>query len=189
MLQEIIMAGFGGQGIMSMGQLLTYAGMLENKHVAWIPSYGPEMRGGTANCGVTISDREISSPVIFEPTAAIIMNRPSLDKFELTVKPGGFILVNSSLIEQKVQRTDIKACYIPANELAEGLGSSRVSGMVILGALLELTKVVSFDSVEESLKKVLPEYRYNLIPLNRQALEKGAGVVRQAMKFAVANPR
>ncbi len=178
MLQEIIMAGFGGQGIMSMGQLLTYAGMLENKHVAWIPSYGPEMRGGTANCGVTISDREISSPVVFEPTAAIIMNRPSLDKFEPTVKPGGIILVNSSLIDNKVQRTDIKAYYIQANELAEELGNSRVSGMVILGALLELTKVVNFDSVEESLKKVLPEYRYNLIPLNRKALEKGAEVVR-----------
>lgn len=180
MLHEIIMAGFGGQGIMSMGQLLTYAGMLENKHVAWIPSYGPEMRGGTANCGVTISDRDISSPVVFEPTAAVIMNRPSLDKFEPAVKAGGIILINSSLIDKKVKRTDIKAYYIPANELAEELGNSRVSGMVILGALIELTKAVSFDSVEESLKKVLPEYRYNLIPLNRKALDKGAGVVRNA---------
>lgn len=174
MLHEIIMAGFGGQGILSLGQLLAYAGMLEDKHVAWIPSYGPEMRGGTANCGVTISSREISSPLIFEPTAAIIMNRPSLDKFESTVIPGGVILVNSSLVEKKVQRTDVKAYHIPATELAQELGNSRVAGMVILGTLLGLIKVISFNSVEESLRKVLPTNRHNLIPLNLQALSKGS---------------
>ncbi|AVX20069.1 MULTISPECIES: 2-oxoacid:acceptor oxidoreductase family protein [Carboxydocella] len=186
MLHEIIMAGFGGQGIMSMGQLLTYAGMFEGKHVAWIPSYGPEMRGGTANCGVTVSDRPISSPVVFNPTAAIIMNIPSLDKFEPAVKPGGLILVNSSLVDRQVKRTDIKAFYIPANEIAEELGNPRVAGMVILGALVALTSMVSFKSLEEALKKVLPEYRHKLIPLNMQALERGATYVSQQLQTAVS---
>jgi len=178
MLHEIIMAGFGGQGILSMGQLLTYAGMIEGKEVSWLPSYGPEMRGGTANCAVTVSDIPISSPVVTEPTAVIIMNKPSLAKFEPTIKPGGYVLINSSLVDLKAKRTDVKAYEIPANEIAESLGNARVAGNVMLGALLELTGVVSIDSVVESLKKVLPEHRHKLIPLNRQALEKGAEFVK-----------
>ncbi len=179
MLQEVIIAGFGGQGVLSMGQLLTYAGMLEGNQVAWYPSYGPEMRGGTANCGVTVSDKEISCPLVSEPTTAIVMNRPSLDKFEPIVKPGGLLLVNSSLVDKKASRKDIRVIEILANDLAaEKLGNTRVANIIMLGAFLELTKTVSIDAIIESLKMVLPERRHNLIPLNRQALELGAEVVR-----------
>ena len=177
MLHEVIMAGFGGQGILSMGQLLTYAGMVEDKNVAWIPSYGPEMRGGTANCGITVSDTEISSPVVTNPTAVIIMNGPSLSKFVPLVKAGGLVLVNSSLVDEKVTRGDVTVIEIPANKVAEELGNARVAGMVMLGALITATKMVSFDSVEESLRNVLPPHRHKLIPLNREALEKGGTFV------------
>ncbi|MBE3587981.1 MAG: 2-oxoacid:acceptor oxidoreductase family protein [Thermoanaerobacteraceae bacterium] len=179
MFQGILIAGFGGQGVLSTGQLLAYAGMLEGKYVAWIPSYGPEMRGGTANCGVTISDRPISSPVVSEPTTLIVMNRPSLEKFEPAVVPGGLILVNSSLIDLKVQRGDVQAYYIPANDLAEELGNGKVANNIILGALLALTGVVSLEAVVESLRKVLPPRRHNLLPVNCRALETGARLVRE----------
>lgn len=174
MLQEIIIAGFGGQGVMSTGQLLAYAGLVEDKHVSWIPSYGPEMRGGTANCSVTISDLPVSSPIITEPDTLIVLNRPSLEKFEKDVKPGGLILLNSSLIDVEPKRQDVKVLKVPINELAnEKLGNSRVANMIILGAFIELTGAVSIESVVGALRKVLPEYRHNLIPLNRQALELG----------------
>lgn len=179
MLQELIIAGFGGQGVMSMGQLITYAGMIEGKYVAYIPSYGPEMRGGTANCSVTLSDLEISSPLFTDPSSVIIMNQPSLKKFEPAVKPGGIIIVNSSLVSGKVERSDLQVIEIDANEYAVELGNSKVSNIVILGAYIGLTKIVSVDSVVESLKKVIPERRHNLIPLNRQALEMGVEIVRK----------
>jgi len=174
MLQEIILAGFGGQGVMSMGQLLAYAGMYEDKHVSWIPSYGPEMRGGTANCAVTISDIPICSPIVSEPNTLVVLNRPSLEKFEKEVQPGGLLLMNSTLILTEPRRKDLRILKIPADALAkEKFGSSRVANMIILGALLELTQAVSVDSVEKALKKVLPDYRHSLIPLNREALEFG----------------
>lgn len=174
MLQEIILAGFGGQGIMSMGQLLAYAGLVEEKHVSWIPSYGPEMRGGTANCSVTISDHEVSSPLITEPDTLIVLNRPSLEKFEQDVKPGGRLLLNSSLINIEPKRRDLQVWKIPVTELAqEKLGNTRVANLIILGVYLELTRAVTLESVIGALKQVLPEYRHNLIPLNRQALEVG----------------
>lgn len=178
MFEGILIAGFGGQGVLSTGQLLAYAGMIEDKHVAWIPSYGPEMRGGTANCGVTISTDPISSPVVSEPTVLIAMNRPSLEKFEPTVIPGGLILVNSSLIDIKTQRTDVRTVYVPANDMAEELGNGKVANNIILGALLELTGVVSNEGVLESLKKVLPPKHHKLIPLNSEALEKGRELAR-----------
>ena len=178
MLQEILIAGFGGQGVLSTGQLLAYAGMHEDKQVAWIPSYGPEMRGGTANCGITISDEDISSPLVTEPTTLIVMNRPSLDKFEKAVVPGGLILINSSLVDQKVQRTDVQVLEIPANAIAEELGNVRVANNVILGALIELTGIVSIEAVVESLKKVLPARRHSMIPVNQLALEKGAELAK-----------
>ena len=174
MLEEVILAGFGGQGVMSMGQLLAYAGMYENKHVAWIPSYGPEMRGGTANCMVTISSEEISSPIFSEPSTAIVLNRPSLEKFASAVKPGGILLINSSLIGTGYTRSDIKIYEIPANEIAAELGNTRVANMILLGTFIKLTGALSIESMTESLKKVLPEHRHKLIPLNRLALEKGA---------------
>lgn len=177
--EKIICAGFGGQGVMSMGQLLTYAGMLEGKEVSWLPSYGPEMRGGTANCNVMLSDSMIGSPIITDDaTAAIIMNLPSLDKFEKDVKPGGKILVNSSLIEKKVSRTDVDAYYIPANELAVELGNGRAANMVMLGAYLALVEPVAVNSILEAFKKVFGEKKAHLVPLNEAALKKGAEAVR-----------
>jgi len=186
MLQEIILAGFGGQGVMSMGQLLAYAGLVEDKHVSWIPSYGPEMRGGTANCSVTISDQEVSSPIITEPDTLIVLNRPSLEKFEKDVKSGGLLLINSSLIDIEPKRRDLQVLKIPATELAnEKLKNSRVSNMIILGAFVGLTGAVSIESVVGALKKVLPEYRHNLIPLNRQALEIGINLSTSWTEYGV----
>jgi 2-oxoglutarate ferredoxin oxidoreductase subunit gamma len=174
MLHEIVIAGFGGQGVMSMGQLITYAAMHEGKHVSWLPSYGPEQRGGTANCAVMVSDQEIGSPLIENPTVAIVLNKPSFDKFEPRVVSGGVLIVNSSLIENKSTRTDIKVIEIPAIELASEIGEPRVSNSVILGAFVAASGAVTIDSVVEGLRNVLPERRHNLIPANKVALEKGA---------------
>ncbi|SNT05925.1 2-oxoglutarate ferredoxin oxidoreductase subunit gamma [Anaerovirgula multivorans] len=177
--EKIIMAGFGGQGVMSMGQLLTYAGMIENKQVSWLPSYGPEMRGGTANCSVIVSDSLIGSPIITQDaTAVIVMNLPSLIKFEKNLRANGRVLINSSLIEKKAERQDVEDYYIPANEIANEIGNLRVANMVMLGAYLELTKAVSVDSVIEAFKKVYGAGKEHLIPLNKEALERGAAVVR-----------
>ncbi len=182
MFEAILIAGFGGQGVLSTGQLLAYAGMVEGKHVAWIPSYGPEMRGGTANCGVTISSRPISSPVVSEPTVLIVMNRPSLEKFQNSVVKGGIIFVNSSLIDLRASRNDVRVFYVPANEMAEELGSGKVANNIILGALIELTGVVSPGAVEKSLQEVLPPHHHKTIPLNLKALETGAKLVRNGQK-------
>lgn len=179
MFEGILIAGFGGQGVLSTGQLLAYAGMIEDKYVAWIPSYGPEMRGGTANCGVSVSDNPISSPVVSEPTVLIAMNRPSLEKFEPHVESGGIIMVNSSLIDIKVKRDDVRVLYVPANDLAEEMGNAKVANNIILGALIEMTGVVSKESVVESLKEVLPPRRHNLIEINSKAIEKGMELARQ----------
>lgn len=177
--ERIICAGFGGQGVMLMGQLISYAGMLEEKEVSWLPSYGPEMRGGTANCSVMVSSKPIGSPVITDDaTAAIIMNLPSLDKFENDVISGGKLLINSSLIEKKASRNDVNVYYIPANELAVELGNPKVSNMIMLGAFIELTKIVSVESVMTALKKVFGESKAHLMQINEEALEKGAQAVR-----------
>ncbi|NBI07757.1 2-oxoacid:acceptor oxidoreductase family protein [Senegalia massiliensis] len=178
MQERVIMAGFGGQGVMSIGQLLTYAGMIENKNVSWLPSYGPEMRGGTANCNVMVSDTNIGSPIVTEATAAIVMNRPSLDKFEKDIVKDGNLLINSSLIDREVERDDLKAYYIPANEIANELGNSRVANMVMLGAYLELTNAVKIESILEAFKKVFGESKSHLIPINKEALEKGAEIIK-----------
>ncbi|MBS4538282.1 2-oxoacid:acceptor oxidoreductase family protein [Clostridium sp. D2Q-11] len=178
MQERVIMAGFGGQGVMSMGQLLTYAGMIENKNVSWLPSYGPEMRGGTANCNVMVSDNLIGSPIVTEATAAIVMNRPSLDKFEDDIEANGNLLINSSLIDRKANRDDVNVYYIPANEIAVELGNAKAANMVMLGAYLELTKAVGVESIIEAFKKVFGESKAHLIPLNKNALEKGAEAVK-----------
>ena len=177
--ERIICAGFGGQGVMLIGQLLTYAGMLENKEVSWLPSYGPEMRGGTANCSVMISERPIGSPVITDDaTSAIILNLPSLDKFEQDLQKDGIIIINSSLIEKKASRADLKAYYVPANEIANEIGNSKVANMVMLGAYLELTKSVSMDSVMTALKKIFGESKSHLMPINETAMKRGAEAVK-----------
>ncbi|MBF4694349.1 2-oxoacid:acceptor oxidoreductase family protein [Fusibacter ferrireducens] len=178
--EKIICAGFGGQGVMLIGQLISYAGMLEGKEVSWLPSYGPEMRGGTANCSVMVSERTIGSPVITnDATTAIVMNLPSLDKFESDITPKGNLIINSSLIEKKASRTDVATYYIPANEIAVEIGNSRVANMVMLGAYLELTKVVEIDSVMKALKKIFGDSKAHLLDVNRVALQKGAELLKQ----------
>ncbi|MCD5414154.1 MAG: 2-oxoacid:acceptor oxidoreductase family protein [Clostridiales bacterium] len=173
--EKIIMAGFGGQGIMSMGQLLTYAGMIEDKQVSWSPSYGPEMRGGTANCSVIVSDSLIGSPIINnDATASVVMNLPSLLKFEKQVIKGGNLVVNSSLIEKKAERKDLNVYYVAANEIATEIGNNKVANMVILGAYIELTKIVSQESIVEAMKKVFGPSKQHLVELNKEALKCGA---------------
>ena len=157
MVERNIFAGFGGQGVLLMGQLLAAAGMMEGKNTSWIPSYGPEMRGGTANCSVMLSDQEIDSPLVTRPTSLIVMNRPSLEKFEDKVVPGGSIFVNSSMIDIKVKRTDVNAYYVPCTEIAAELGNSKVSNMIML--------------------EKLGEKKAKLIPLNREALLRGASCI------------
>ena len=174
MENKVICAGFGGQGVMSMGQLLAYAGMIEDKYVSWLPSYGPEMRGGTANCGVTVSDEEIGSPIITnDADIAIVMNLPSLIKFEKDVKPGGKIFINSSLIERKVERTDIEVYYIDANKIAADIGNIKAANLVMLGAVLKSTPIVDIESILEAFKKVFGPSKEKFIPQNREALVKG----------------
>ncbi len=179
MLEEIYIAGFGGQGALSTGQLLAHAGLMEGKYVSYVPIYGVEKRGGVANCGVTISNQQISSPLVTEPTVLVVMNSLSLERFEKAVVPGGLIIINSSLVEPRVQRTDIRVLPICANEEAESLGDPMVANNVILGALLEITRVVAIETVSEALKDVLPVRRHDMIPVNVKALEKGAELVRE----------
>ena len=177
MLEEIIIAGFGGQGVMSMGQLLAYAGMLEGKYVSWLPSYGPEQRGGTANCSVVISDEPVGSPVVSRPSAAIILNNPSFDKFEPQIRSGGLLILNSSLVTQKTTRKDRKVIEVKATDLANELGNTQVANMILLGTYLANTRFISFLSVVHSLNKVLSPKKSHLIELNSKALEKGASFV------------
>lgn len=178
MEERIIIAGFGGQGVMAMGQLLTYSGMIEDKMVSWLPSYGPEMRGGTANCNVIISSDPVGSPVVVEATTALVLNKPSLDKFEVSVVPGGRLFINSSLIEQKSIRDDIEVYYIPANEIANELGNSRIANMVMLGAFLEVAKPVGIESIYKAFGKVFGDNKAHLLPINKEALEKGSEAVK-----------
>jgi 2-oxoglutarate ferredoxin oxidoreductase subunit gamma len=176
MTHEIVMAGFGGQGVMLMGQLMTYAGMLENKYVSWIPSYGPEMRGGTANCSVIISDEPIGAPIVNEPTTVVAMNLPSLDKFEPALQPGGILIINSSLIEQGAKRKDIKEYRVPSNDIANELGNLKVANMVVLGAIIAATKAVSQDSVLKAFAKMFAK-KPGLLAINEKAIKRGAELV------------
>lgn len=184
MQTEIVIAGFGGQGVLFGGQVLAYAAMDAGLNVTWIPSYGPEMRGGTANCTVIISDEEIGAPLVKNPLAVIALNLPSLDKYESVVKEDGILIVNASLVNREVQRNDLNVVNIPANELAERLGDRRLANMVVMGALiggleqLRLTTqpklpVPSLDAVIQALKDHLPERHQKLIPANVEALHQG----------------
>lgn len=182
MQNEIIVAGFGGQGVLLTGQLLAYAGLLEGKQVAWVPSYGPEMRGGTANCSVIISDHGIGSPLVEEPDAALVFNQPSLEKFAKRIRQRGLLLVNSSIVDTGgMKRRDLQVYHVPANEIASRLGNDRVANMVMLGAYLELTGVVSVGSVLAALAKVLPVNKHGLLAVNRKAAEMGAVAVRRPL--------
>lgn len=181
MLEELIVAGFGGQGVLSMGMTLAYAGMVENKEISWMPSYGPEMRGGTANCIAILSDEKISSPIISIFDSAIILNQPSMDKFESKIKPGGLLLYESSNIFKPSKRTDIEIIGIPAATEAVKMKNSKILNMIMLGAYLERKPVVKIESIIEALKKVLPERYHNLLPINKQALERGAELIEKEM--------
>jgi 2-oxoglutarate ferredoxin oxidoreductase subunit gamma len=172
MQDNVIMAGFGGQGILLIGKILAYAGMNEGKEVSWMPSYGPEMRGGTCNCTVVISDRPVGSPVIRAPLAVLAMNLPSLDKFEADLKPGGVLLINSSLINREATRDDIEVVRVPANQIANELGSPRSANMVALGAYLGATGAVSMETVEEVVKENFAA-RPKLVDINLEALRRG----------------
>lgn len=174
MLHEIIIAGFGGQGVMSMGQIIAIAGMSEGKHVSWLPSYGPEQRGGTANVSVIVSDEPIGSPVVTQPSVAIVLNNPSFDKFEQTVKRDGILIVNASLVARKSKRNDITVIEVEANKIANELGNGKVANTVLLGAFLEISKALKPTSVINSLKTVLPEKKHHLIEINEHALKKGS---------------
>ena len=182
MTEEIIIAGFGGQGVLSMGQILCYGGVIEGKEVSWMPSYGPEMRGGTANCMVIVSDSKISSPILTKFDIVVALNQPSLDKFESAVKPGGLLIYEASTILDPPTRTDIEIVPIEASNEAAKLENTKVMNMIILGALLKKKSVITFNTAIEALKKVLPERYHKLIPLNKIAMEKG---MELAEKFHV----
>jgi 2-oxoglutarate ferredoxin oxidoreductase subunit gamma len=174
MQTEIIFAGFGGQGVLFAGQVLAYAAMDNGLEVTWIPSYGPEMRGGTANCTVIISDEEIGSPNVRHPAVVVAMNLPSLDKYEPLVKVGGHLIVNASMVDRAVTRADIHTVLVPANEISESLGSKKMTNMVLLGALLANVPLLPLEAVEKSLREHLPEKHHKLLPMNYQALREGA---------------
>jgi 2-oxoglutarate ferredoxin oxidoreductase subunit gamma len=174
MQSDIILSGFGGQGALFAGQLLAYAAMDSGREVTWIPSYGPEMRGGTANCTVVIADEEIGSPFVQFPSAVVAMNLPSLDKYEASLKPGGVLVINSSMVNRPPTRKDIKVVSIPASEIAQKLGDLRMTNMVLVGGLLGNLPVLEIETVEKSLREHLPARHHKLLPLNFQAIRKGA---------------
>lgn len=171
--QEIIIAGFGGQGVLSMGQIISYSAMKEGKEVSWMPAYGPEMRGGTANCIVIVSPKKVSSPVVTTFDSAIILNQPSLDKFDSKIKPGGLLLCEESTIITPSVRTDIDILMMPAIAEAVKMGKKQIANMILLGAFLERRPIVSISNVIAALKEVLPERHHHLIPLNEEALYAG----------------
>lgn len=180
MLSEIIIAGFGGQGVLSAGKILAEAALAEDKYVSWIPSYGPEVRGGTANCNVVISDEEVGSPIVSKASAAIIMNQPSLAKFEDAVATGGVLIINSSLVNMKSKRNDITVNYVPANDLAEELGNSKVANIVMLGAFLAVTPVVKTESLEQVIEGSFSGNNASKAEINKQAFAAGrASALRQ----------
>lgn len=176
MYQDVMIAGFGGQGVLLAGKLLAHAGMLEGKHVTWFPSYGAEIRGGTANCTVIIASEEIGSPVVQQPSAMLIFNEASFRKFEQRIKPAGRLFLNTSLVHDFPARGDITRIDVRANDIAEKLGDIRVANMVMLGAFLKKTGVIALQSVLMALKQVLPPRRHSLLPLNERALRCGADV-------------
>lgn len=173
MKEELIIAGFGGQGVLSLGKILAYSGIMQDKEVTWMPSYGPEMRGGTANVTVIISDNKVSSPILSKFDTAIVLNQQSMDKFEDLVKPGGTLLYDPNGITHHPTRTDINICTISAADESALMGNAKAFNMIVLGALLKKKPIVSLDSVIKGLKKSLPERHHHLIPMNEQAIKVG----------------
>ena len=170
---QILIAGFGGQGVLFAGKFLAYKGLMEEKQLSWLPSYGPEMRGGTANCSVILSDDPVGSPIITAPDVLVAMNLPSLQKFVDTVAPGGQIYVDSALIDVKVERTDVEVFYIPATSMAKEANIASLANMIIVGHLLENHPELSFEGTEAVVTKLVPPKKAALIELNMKALEMG----------------
>ncbi|MFN5168133.1 MAG: 2-oxoacid:acceptor oxidoreductase family protein [Cyclobacteriaceae bacterium] len=177
--EELVIAGFGGQGVLSLGMTLAYAGMLQGKEISWMPSYGPEMRGGTANCITILSDTRISSPIIAKFDSAIILNQPSMDKFADRVKPGGLLVYESGNIFKPTTRTDIQLLGVPATTEATRLKNNKIMNMIMLGAYLHMRPVVKTESVMKAQKEVLQEKYHHLLPVNEEALRLGATVARE----------
>ncbi|MBQ2824749.1 MAG: 2-oxoacid:acceptor oxidoreductase family protein [Clostridia bacterium] len=173
MTTNMLIAGFGGQGILFTGKFLAYEGLLEGREVSWLPSYGPEMRGGTANCSVILSDTPVGSPIVANPDTLLVMNLPSLDKYEDATVKGGKIFVDSALIGRKVNREDVEAYYIPATKLASDEGLTGLANMILLGFVIKHTNVIPFENIERALTKVVPASKQHLIESNRKALELG----------------
>ena len=170
---EIIYAGFGGQGLLFAGKVLAYGGLVESQEVSWLPSYGPEMRGGTANCNVILSETPVGSPIVQHPNVLIVMNTPSLDKYESMVAPGGKIFVDSTLISRKVQRNDVDVCYIPATQMATDMAANGLANMILLGAVLRETHCIKDETLPEALHHVIPERKADLFDLNMKAIQAG----------------
>ena len=170
---QIMIAGFGGQGVLFAGKFLAYKGMVQDKQISWLPSYGPEMRGGTANCSVVISDTPVGSPIITSPDMLIAMNLPSLQKFVDAVVPGGVIILDSTLIDAKVERTDVKVFYIPATQMAKDAGFSTLANMILTGKALKEMDIVSWEGNKETLESFIPAKKANLIDMNLKALQTG----------------
>ena len=179
MKTEIIIAGFGGQGVLSMGKILAYSGLLENKEVTWMPAYGPEQRGGTANVTVIVSDERISSPILSKYDVAIVLNQPSLDKFMPKLKPGGILIYDGFGIVNPPQRDDIRIYRVDAMDKAAEMKNAKVFNMIVLGALLKVCPIVSTDGLQKALYKTLPERHHGLTPLNMQAVEEGMKLVNE----------
>lgn len=173
MNMQILIAGFGGQGVLFAGKFLATKGLIEGKNVSWLPSYGPEMRGGTANCSVIISDDPVGSPIVNEPNCLIAMNLPSLRRYENSVVPGGMILVDSTLINEKVERDDVSVFYVPATKMAKDEGFSTLANMILCGKLIKESADLKFENTDEALKKVIPPRKANLLDINLKALKVG----------------
>lgn len=178
MYQGLIMSGFGGQGVISGGVLLAYAGMIDGKHVTFFPAYGAEMRGGTANCSVVISSEEIASPVVAYPDSLLVLNEPSLTRFEPRLKSGGVLFINTSLVASRSMRNDITTIEVPANEIAESLGNIKCANMVMLGAYAQKSGAMSLEALKKSLPKVYPRASEKVLEMNRKAIDKGAELIK-----------
>ena len=170
---QILIAGFGGQGVLFAGKLIAYKGLLEDKQISWLPSYGPEMRGGTANCSVIVSDTAVGSPIVSKPDVLVAMNLPSLKKYESEVVSGGTIIVDSTLIAEKVMRDDVNVYYVPATKMATDEGFSTLANMILMGKLMQVCENVGYDKVEDAVKKVVPPRKSNLIDVNLKAVKLG----------------
>lgn len=173
MATQILIAGFGGQGVLFAGKFLAYKGLTEGKQVSWLPSYGPEMRGGTANCSIILSDDPIGSPIVSNPDVLFAMNLPSLDKYENEVKSGGTIIVDSTLIKRKVVREDVNVFYVPATQMAADISAPALANMIMVGKAIKETGAVSIEGLEDGLKKVVPPKKADMIALNLKAVETG----------------